>query len=89
MSRTTVRKGYAMSALEDFRPVDRPRFHVVVAGEVSPAWRRKVAARALVRAQTIAKAKTYAAAGTVTTLFFAGVATIAHAFWSIPDTPLP
>jgi hypothetical protein len=94
ISRTNVRKDVTMSAMEISvttvgSKARSSHLHLVQEGEISANWKRKMHAHTVLRARRIALARRYAALGSVTALFTTAMVTIAWAFWSIPNLPLP
>ncbi|MCL2784918.1 MAG: hypothetical protein FWD55_05685 [Propionibacteriaceae bacterium] len=67
----------------------RPALHVVYDGETSANFRRKAYARSVSRAHTIAAVRTYGGLSCVLAVFLTAVTTMAWAFLSVPNTPLP
>jgi hypothetical protein len=66
-----------------------PHLHLVLPGELSAHQRRRAHARAVARTHAVVVGRTWALLGTVTAVFGAAWATIAWAFWSIPNAALP
>jgi len=66
-----------------------PQLHLVHDGEVSAQARRRQRTHAVARARSRAEARLVAGLGSVVAVFTAAIATMAWAFISIPNTPLP
>ncbi len=65
------------------------RIRLVGPGEASAARSRRERARAAIRARQLASAVLVAKLGSIGLVFLGSVATMAWAFLSVPDLPLP